>query len=567
MCKSVVEEALKEGDAEYSVDADDSFSLHKTLSYWNDQLKHARDRVLEASPSSGVQLDLSQLQLGARDSSSEIVAALLLMDARERLPELQELRARLEARPSRLLPLVDVRFAQLKLDSAAHSAASLLSPLSRDGAAELAFALEASLSWRWMQGGEQHTLLAVEATFVQPLLRLDDLAPAASRLHLLTRRDAGDSTSGLTSSSSTGAPLRPDLQVLTSDGLRLLFKGEDKAASLPEAVSDLSSKMARVWSPLFYGNLDYLLCYAAAGGRFQLYAVVRSDNSTVPVSRVYDLTRPTERVLVFALAVQVHRLLQQVNAALPAHTLPMDSPQSREHCCANGPVCLRTLTFESATGCALKCITNWTAYAADVGTNLAACRRAYERTSGAPGVVQAVSPPACDSRGCYAIRTRPLGLRGSDAAPRCEQSLRCAVHGVLHGLAALHAAGVCHRDLRWENVACTPDRAYFLLDLEACALDGAPAAALLRCWDGHTLQPGPGPPGSAAVYTAAGDVRGVGLLMRECAERCDASPAARALMARLLAEAVEARPTAIQALDDPWLACTGRSCIAAGRWP
>jgi len=85
-----------------------------------------------------------------------------------------------------------------------------------------------------------------------------------------------------------------------------------------------------------------------------------------------------------------------------------------------------------------------------------------------------------------------------------------------------------------------------LLDLEACAPDGAPAAALLRCWDDHTLQPGS--PGAAAVYTAAGDVRGVGLLMRECAERCVASPSSRQFMPRLLAEDVAARPTADEAL-------------------
>lgn len=509
------------------------------------------------------QVNMLQMELSSRDCSSETVATLLYVDASESLPELHMLQARLEAPPSRPLPLGDRRLAMLKLDSTASSATSLLSPLSHDGATELASALEASLSWRWTQGGEQHTLLAVEATFVQPLLRLDDLAPTASRLQLLPRRDAGDSTSGLTSSSATGAALRPDLQVLTSDGMRLLFKGEDKAASLTEAVSDLSSKMASEWSPLFYGNLNYLLCYAAAGCHFQLYAVLRSGGSAVAVSRVYDLARSAERVLVFALAVQVHRLLQQVNRSLPGHTLPMDSPQAHEHRCANGSVCVRTLTFESSSGCACKRVTNWAAYAADIGTNLAACVRAYKLTAGAPGVVQAASLPTCDARGRYLVRTRPLGLRGSDAVPRCEESLRSAVHGVLHGLAALHAAGICHRDLRWDNVACTLDRAYFLLDLEACAPDGAPTAAVLRCWDDHTLQPGP--QGAVAVYTAAGDVRGVGLLMRECAERCAASPSSRDFMARLLTEAVAARPTAREALKDPWMQCPGSSCIAAGR--
>ena len=45
----------------------------------------------------------------------------------------------------------------------------------------------------------------------------------------------------------------------------------------------------------------------------------------------------------------------------------------------------------------------------------------------------------------YEVTLFAAGLRSGDAKPRDENTLRAAVHGILHGLAALHKARLCAR--------------------------------------------------------------------------------------------------------------------------
>ncbi len=57
--------------------------------------------------------------------------------------------------------------------------------------------------------------------------------------------------------------------------------------SLSKAVADLDDKTAE-WSSVLYGSMDYVICYAAAGAEFQLYAIRKGCRAT-PISAVYDL--------------------------------------------------------------------------------------------------------------------------------------------------------------------------------------------------------------------------------------------------------------------------------------
>ena len=149
-------------------------------------------------------------------------------------------------------------------------------------------------------------------------MQLDLLAPPMAKVSMKKQRDSADNSSGMTAPSTAAKPLRPDLQLRSSDFQRLLFKGEDKFDLLADAKEDLTRKMAATWSPLLYGDLPYLLCYAAAGENFQIFAISRHDTGTgVPISRVYDMTRLDDRVLMLRLAVQLHRLLQLVNQSCP----------------------------------------------------------------------------------------------------------------------------------------------------------------------------------------------------------------------------------------------------------
>ena len=78
--------------------------------------------------------------------------------------------------------------------------------------------------------------------FIDRLLGgLDGLLPAQQQLRLTVHWDPGNDDSTMTWSSSSGKSLRPDGQLRSRDGARLLFKWEETAAGAPfgDAVNDL----------------------------------------------------------------------------------------------------------------------------------------------------------------------------------------------------------------------------------------------------------------------------------------------------------------------------------------
>ena len=512
---------------------------------------------------------------GAADTSATTCARLLRVAGP--LPTLGELPKFLEAETAVPLPAPDTLIAHLATDVAQAHVVSSLQPVSECAAFALADATAAALRWVWTAGSEQHTLLAVEALFVNPLALFDQLAPTGVQLSFTKQRDSADCSTGMTSLSTAGKPVRPDFQLRSSDLLRLLMKGEDQSKLLAAAIADLTRKMAAEWSPLLYGEVPFLLCYAAAGSQFQLFAISRSNTSVaVPVTRAYDMTRLSDRVLMLRLAVQVHRLLQLVSSALPAHLLPVDLDDTCERTLPGGGRYTRVLSFEGASLTAKKRVVGWAAYAAAFGTDMQLLSAAYARTAHCRGVVHAARGPTLHGD-TYAVALAPLGLRGRDAEPADEASLRAAAHGVLHGLAALHAAGVVHCDLRWDNVACEPaaqpaQRRYFLLDLEACRLAGAVVTpgTEVRGWSDRTLEASVATGEPAAVhrrYTAASDMECLGRMLRHCAGARNLSDMGEAFLAQLAAACHSARPTAEQALQEPWISCVGAACLAAGAAP
>lgn len=166
--------------------------------------------------------------------------------------------------------------------------------------------------------------------------------------------------------------------------------------------------------------------------------------------------------------------------------------------------------------------------------------------------------------GVYRVSVTPLGLTGEGARPRSEAQLRAAAHGALHGLAALHAAGLVHRDVRLDNLGCDASRRrYFLLDLETVTPAGSRPVCHLRAWDGDTLDAGAG---GGDVFTPAGDVRCLGRLLREAAAAVsDLSSEATAFLEALGRPAGGKRMNAsASALCEPWLHCAGERCREAG---
>ena len=117
-----------------------------------------------------------------------------------------------------------------------------------------------------------------------------------------------------------------------------------------------------------------------------------------------------------------------------------------------------------------------------------------------------------------------------------------------------------YRDLRIQNTACSVEAPlrWFLLDLECCAKDGAPAPQSLRT----SHAPGVLVNGR---FTAASDLSLLGqLLWRH--ERMVTSALGREFLDAIHVPAVE-QLAAQELLQHPWIGCQGPHCKEAGAWP
>ena len=172
-------------------------------------------------------------------------------------------------------------------------------------------------------GGEPFTAIAVHNNVIAVLTKLDRLLPPASRIGLKIQRDEADSDSLMTLKSAKGDSLRPDGQLRHSDQLRLLSKWEEKGSAHPlkDAVEDLQKKTA-VWSPLYYGNLSYLVCFAAAGAHFQFYVIQRGGSYPIKIGPVFNMLLADDRAWLILAAVNLYRLLAAISASLPGYVLP-----------------------------------------------------------------------------------------------------------------------------------------------------------------------------------------------------------------------------------------------------
>ena len=107
-------------------------------------------------------------------------------------------------------------------------------------------------------------------------------------------------------------------------------------------------------------------------------------------------------------------------------------------------------------------------------------------------------------------------------------------------------------------MACTPDRGYFLLDLETCHWANKTPEVYMRIWEG-LLQ--------GTKYTKASDICLLGKMLCDLdAMQQHLSPSGMAFK-QLICQPVGSASTAKQLLSHPWIACQGRDCRVAGAQP
>ena len=172
-------------------------------------------------------------------------------------------------------------------------------------------------------GGETPTAIAVHNIVIAVLMKMDTILGPFLRIGLSIQRDKANSDSLMTLKSDKGESLRPNGQLRHQDGIRLLAKWEERGAahSLMDAKQALK-RNTTAWSPLYYGNLSYLVCLAAAGAKFQFCAVQPGSSYTTEIGPEFDMTKAGDRACLVRATVNLYRILAAVCGSLPCSLLP-----------------------------------------------------------------------------------------------------------------------------------------------------------------------------------------------------------------------------------------------------
>ncbi|KAG2433017.1 hypothetical protein HXX76_008744 [Chlamydomonas incerta] len=306
---------------------------------------------------------------------------------------------------------------------------------------------------------------------------------------------------------------RPDFLFWVNNAL--LLKGEERAAAgdLNIAVNELATKTTEAWAAGLLPNVPRpcMLAYAAAGPLLPFFCIrpmqhgggsgggsgsrSRSSAQVQPISGVLDLATVQGRLAALTAAFNIWRLLDDYAASgAPAPPMAMGQTLMSDGC---------RLTL--LQGFIRKAIPGFRE-SHEQYTSFELLQQLYA-SLGKPGhqhaIIKAAEPPRLDADGTYVVHLVPVGVPCA-GPPGSEDGLAAAVAGVLRGLAALHAEGFVHRDVRWPNVIFLPqDARWLLIDLEHAGREGCDCSQHpfpLRYWSSRTLLPD-------GRYRAASDLR------------------------------------------------------------
>lgn len=99
--------------------------------------------------------------------------------------------------------------------------------------------------------------------------------------------------------------------------------------------------------------------------------------------------------------------------------------------------------FRTDVLAARKRLSPWSAFASWCGVGFTALAGLYAATAQRPGLVHAVMGTPTLQGDLYCVDLTPLGLQSSSALPGTEDEARLMLHGLLHGLAAIHEVCLC----------------------------------------------------------------------------------------------------------------------------
>ncbi|RHZ62043.1 hypothetical protein Glove_344g93 [Diversispora epigaea] len=263
----------------------------------------------------------------------------------------------------------------------------------------------------------------------------------------------------------------------------LLFKGEEKAGieDFQKATDELEEKFNK-FDPMFFGNIQFMICYAAAGAKLRFYAIDGSPNTNPPsrlvaLSSQFDMINRRDRVSILCIVVNIARIMRTVSNIIPEMIVPLGKRLKTEKS-------MITILNDSVEK---RVQVEYLPFAINLDARINFLSKMYQYAKGYPGLVQVKKGPNISRQGIYKV---VLETRGHVCRLRNEDEARAMSWSVLTGLRRLHEGGYVHCDIRLPNIIFihgVTNYKYVLIDFEHANLGDFKVSERLKDWDNNTL--------------------------------------------------------------------------------
>ncbi|CAG8483612.1 9608_t:CDS:1 [Gigaspora rosea] len=274
---------------------------------------------------------------------------------------------------------------------------------------------------------------------------------------------------------------RPDFLCWTNNVL--LFIGEEKAVieDFPKAMNKLEEKFNK-FDPMYFGNIQFMICYIAAGTRLRFFAIDGSSNINSPsrlitFSNQLEINNRRDRISILCIVVNIARIIRTMSTTIPAMIIPLGKRLKTEKS-------MITILGDSVEK---RVSVEYLPFAGNLDDRINFLSKLYEHAKGHIGLAQVKESPKISRQGIYKV---VLETRGHACQVRNEDEARVMSQCVLAGLSWLHKGGYVHRDIRLPNILFIPgdvECKYVLIDFEHANADGLVTSERLKDWDDKTL--------------------------------------------------------------------------------
>jgi len=312
--------------------------------------------------------------------------------------------------------------------------------------------LNAIVFLKHKSSGENSIIYDIDSLIKNPLIFLSQKFETSLRFG----RNIADGTN------STISVNGPNFLVWNSKSI-LVFKGEEKEneEDLNKAKKELVSKCGTM-SEMFFGQIPYVFCYAAAGTIVYFFAIDRNQN-LLPLSDAFDIGYIGNRLRVVTIALNIAWCLRDYEKMENSAVFPLSSWIKRnngvEIYFGSDFVEKRILSDNYELADINILIEIYEAIKNGKISNTIKCKRIKENP------FKITLTPICCPFGIYKIDT--------------NEKLLKALKSVVAALKDLHSCGFVHRDIRWENVLFDSEN-YLLTDFECAGKIGQELPSILR---------------------------------------------------------------------------------------